>query len=120
MGYKDTSEEANAHPGWGVRFSDGSWLGGAHGWFRTEEAFYADIYQTEEDARSSLKIVRAQESGYYDLEAEIVPAWQILCEKLRLTIHTLKLSAKVDIYDLDSAIDDLQYALTDLKKLIKH
>ena len=53
-------KERNTHPGWAVRFSDGTWLGCAHGWFTTNETFYADIYDSKEDAESKLQYVKKE------------------------------------------------------------
>ena len=118
----DKREESNAHPGWSVRFSDGTWLGGAHGWFRSEEAFYADIYDSEEEARNCLEQVKNDlyDKEYFSLDAEVVPAWQPLCERLRLDAHTLTASNKVNIFDLNMTVDDIQSQLNELKKMIKY
>lgn len=115
---KDKKEERGSHPGWAVRFSDGTWLGGAHGWFRTEDAFYADIYESKKDAEGYLKHVREDkhDAEYFALDAEIVPAWEPLCENLRLEISTLRSSCKLNIYDLNSSVDDIQYQLDELKR----
>lgn len=119
---KDKREEREAHPGWAVRFSDGTWLGGAHGWFRAKEAFYADIFDSEEEGHRYLKMVREDkhDKEYYSLDAEVIPAWEPLCEHLRLEISTLRSSTKLDIYDLNSTVEDIQWKLDDLKKMLKY
>jgi|ERR1700723_475727 len=85
-------EERNSHPGWAVKFEDGTWLGGAHGWFRTKDAFYADKYASKEAAEGYLQSLRddKSEQGQFDLPAEIVPAWEPMCESLRVEISSLK------------------------------
>lgn len=88
---RDDREVRRAHPGWGVRFSDGTWLGGAHGWFRTEDAFYSDTFDSKEEGEKYLKYVREDhDKEYFSLEAEVVPAWEILAEHLRLEISNLR------------------------------
>jgi hypothetical protein len=119
---RDDREVRGAHPGWGVRFSDGTWLGGAHGWFRTEDAFYADTYDTKEEGEKYLKYVREDQHDkeYFSLDAEVVPAWEILAEHLRLEISNLRRGAKIDFYDLHSAVEDIQNSLDTVKDMVKY
>ncbi len=119
---KDKREERGAHPGWSVRFSDGTWLGGAHGWFRSEDAFYADIYDTKEEGEKYLKYVRddQHDAEYFSLDAEVVPAWEPLAESLRLEISNLRRGAKIDFHDMHMAVEDIQYALDAVKDMVKY
>jgi hypothetical protein len=112
MAYKKDSEVRGAHPGWAVKFSDGTWLGGAHGWFRSDDAFYADIYDSKEEGEKSLKYLREDrdEKGYFDLPAEVVEAWQPICESLRLEVTTLKqanIVSYMDIFDLREELESI-------------
>jgi hypothetical protein len=112
MAYKKDSEVRGAHPGWAVRFQDGTWLGGAHGWFRSEDAFYADIYDTKEEGEKTLKYLRddKHEGGHFDLPAEVIEAWQPICESLRLEVSTLNqanLVGYMDIFDLKQDMEGI-------------
>lgn len=119
---KDKREERGAHPGWAVRFSDGTWLGGAHGWFRSPEAFYADIYDSKEDGERYLKMLRSDKSegGHFDLDAEVIPAWEPLAESLRLEISSLRRTVKIDFHDLYMAVEDIQNSLDTVKDMVKY
>jgi hypothetical protein len=117
MSYRDKRHERKAHPGWAVQFVDGSWLGGAHGWFTSEEAFYADTYDSEEKARSTLEYVRKnhKEDSDFAQDARIIPAWEVLAEHLRLDIHFLKKSSQVKRETVDDITEALEDALRTLK-----
>lgn len=107
---REEREEPNKHPGWAVQFSDGSWLGGAHGWFRSDDAAYADIYDSEEEARSSLGYVRRDDREYFALDAKVIPAWEPLCESLRYEIKRTRDASKItsdDVYRLVSSLEDV-------------
>lgn len=101
----------NSHPGWAVQFSDGSWLGGAHGWFASDDAFYADIYDSAKEAEEALKM--SEIKGM----ATIVPAWQPLCEHLRFENSELKKSNKISISDVDDVVFELENVLNSLKHI---
>ena len=118
MAYKKDAEKRGAHPGWAIRFEDGTWLGGAHGWFRSEDAFYADIHDTKEEAERSLKYVRQDkdEKGYFDLPAEAVEAWQPICESLRLEVSTLKQANIVEYMDIFELRDELEGIVDKVKE----
>ena len=121
MAYKKDSEVRQAHPGWAVRFEDGTWLGGAHGWFRSEDAFYADIYDTKEEGEKTLEYLRKDKSegGHYDLPAEVVEAWQPICESLRLEVSTLKQANTVsysDLMDLEWKAEEFYNEIKELRE----
>jgi hypothetical protein len=111
-------EDRVVDPGWAVRFEDGSWLGGAHGWFRSDDAFYADVYESKEDAQRYLDDLRRDkdEGGHFDLPAEIVPAWQPLCESLRVEVRSLKQANKLTPSKLMDITMNLESVLYDLKQ----
>lgn len=118
---REDREKRGNHPGWAVRFSDGTWLGGAHGWFRSEDAFYADTYDSEEEAHKYLTYVKndKDDSEYFALDAEVVPAWEPLCERLRLEVNSLKEVTKIDIFDLNEAVDEVASKVEELKEMVK-
>lgn len=106
-----------SHPGWAVKFSDGTWLGGAHGWFRAEDAFYADIYESSERAVECLTISNVLKEP--DLKWDIVPAWEPLCERLRVEISSLEEANKITPGELYDIVFDLEYVLSRLKNTKK-
>jgi hypothetical protein len=118
MAYKKDSEVRQAHPGWAVRFEDGTWLGGAHGWFRSEDAFYADIYDTKEEGEKTLEYLRKDKSegGHFDLPAQVVEAWQPICESLRLEVSTLKQANIVGYMDIFELRDELESIVDRVKE----
>jgi len=118
MAYKKDRDVREAHPGWAVRFEDGTWLGGAHGWFRAADAFYADIYDSKEEAQGYLDGLRndTYNKGEFDLPAEVIEAWQPICESLRHEVRTLKQANIVsfsDIYDLKDKLLDIVSEVND-------
>lgn len=111
-------EKLREHPGWSVRFSNGEWLGGAHGWYTSKEAAYADVYDSEEEAHSTLKYVRdnhKEHDSEFSLAAEIIPAWEPLCETLRVRIHFLKEANTITPNDIDSVVFSLEDAIRTLQ-----
>lgn len=118
MAYKKDSDMRRSHPGWAVRFEDSTFLGGAHGWFRTEDAFYADIYDSKEDGQKYLDDLR-QDKMYGDefaLPAEVVEAWQPICESLRHEVRVLKQANIVsfsDIYELKDKLEEIVSEVND-------
>lgn len=112
MAYKKDGEVRGAHPGWAVRFEDGTWLGGAHGWFRSPDAFYADIYDSKEDGQRYLDDLRRDKmyGDEFALPAEVIEAWQPICESLRLEVSTLKqanIIGYMDIYELRNKVEEI-------------
>ena len=106
-------EERSAHPGWSVQTKDGTWLGGAHGWFLSEDAFYADIYDSEETAKHWAEDNQSEFKGGF--EYTIVPAWEPLCERLRVDVSSLKEANEISpskimdiVMSLEDAISTLQ------------
>jgi hypothetical protein len=113
MGKKLKEETRSAHPGWSVQTKDGHWLGGAHGWFLSEDAFYADIYDSEEDAKHWAESNQSEFAGGF--EYNIVPAWQPLCERFRVEISSLREANAITpskimdiVMSLEDAISTLQ------------
>lgn len=110
-------EEMGAHPGWAIRFSNGAWLGGAHGWWTSMESFYADVFDSEEEAKSTLKYVRDnyKDDSDFHLAAEIIPAWEQLCESLRVEVRSLREANTISPDDISDAIDSLEDVIRTLK-----
>lgn len=120
MAYKKDGDVREAHPGWAVRFEDGTWLGGGHGWFRAEDAFYADIYDSKEQGLKYLEDLRNDPHKRYgntfDLPAEAVEAWQPICETLRLDVSILKKCNTIEWMDIVDLREDLQQIMDRVKK----
>lgn len=121
----NSSVERGKHPGWSVWFKDSTWLGGAHGWFRSEDAFYADIYASEDAAKGAFAMYKKdllridEEEASLIKTAMIVPAWEPLCEKLRLEVTELKRVNRIspdNIFEITLSIENL---LADLKRITK-
>ncbi len=92
-------EKRLAHPGWAVQFEDGSWLCIAHGVDMVTDAFYAKTWDTSEKAE--------KEVTYYikykdipDVPYKIIPAWEHLCESLRVRNNGLVEANKIDPGDI--------------------
>lgn len=119
MAYKKDSQVRNAHPGWAVRFVDNTWLGGAHGWFRTDDAFFADIYSSKEDGERYLTDLRTTQRNFYgdefDIEAEVIPAWEPICETLRHDVIILKQTNIVEFGDVLDVQASLQNVMDQIK-----
>lgn len=112
MTYFKDLETRNAHPGWAVYFEDGTWLGGAHGYIRTGDAFSAYIYDTKEQAEKVLDHLRngKTEGKYFSLPSNIIEAWQPACENLRANVAALKQANVVgylDIFDLHEELESI-------------
>jgi hypothetical protein len=110
MSYKKGYEIRDSHPGWAVRFTDGTWLGGAHGYIRTGSAEDAYIYSSKEEGQKVLDYLKTSrtESSYFSFPSEIVEAWQPICEMLRSDVAALKQANVVeylDIFDLRSELE---------------
>jgi hypothetical protein len=104
-------KKREAHPGWVIRFEDGTWLGGGHGWFRTKDAFYADIDDTEEEANRWLNQLPTILKGDAYPPAIVVEAWQPLCERLRHDVIMLEKANLITPDDLFEAVNSLSGVL---------
>ena len=103
----------NQHPGWAVRFEDGSWQSGGHGWYRDDDAAMAERHETKEAADYNAK--KCQEWHNDTMPYEIVPAWEPLAESLRMDVAQLKKANTItpsELYEIES---DLEFILTRLK-----
>ena len=101
--------ERQSHPGWAVKFSDGTWLGGAHGWFRHDDAFFADIFDSKEEAEHYIKVAGFDDTSL-NLESEAIPAWEPLCESLRHDVAMLTKANKVtpdNIFELRQELENI-------------
>lgn len=86
-------EGKQKHPGWALQTKEGCWVAYAHGYFTVEDAFYARIYSSQEDAQYHLKDM--QEDFVGGIECDIVPAWEPACGKLRHEVRVLTDANKV-------------------------
>ncbi len=95
----------NSHPGWAVRYSNGSWLSGGHGFFQTEEG---DIELSKEDAQRAM-----QWAGFPD--GEVVVAWEPRCHKLERECTRLKAACGLTPDDIEEASEKLDEVMTLLR-----
>lgn len=116
MSYKKDYEIRDTHPGWAVRFEDGTWLGGAHGYIRTGSAF-AYIYDSKEDGEKVLAYLRSSrtEASYFGTPAEVIEAWQPICETLRSDVSALKQANVVQYLDLFDLREELESIVDKVK-----
>lgn len=91
-------EGKQAHPGWALQTKDSYWVAYAHGWHVAEDAFYAKIFSSEEDAKRDLKDM--QDDFQDGIECNIVPAWEPLCGRLRHKVKELTKANKISPSDL--------------------
>lgn len=117
MTYFKNLEMREAHPGWAIKFEDGTWLGGAHGYIRTGDAFSAYIYDTKEQAEKVLDFLKNSktESEYFSFPSNIVEAWQPACENLRAEVLNLKQVNVVGYLDLHDLREELEAAIYRIK-----
>lgn len=101
------------HPGWALQTKKGSWLCYAHGWHLVEDAFYAKIFSSIEDASEAL--IDLKDDFDSSLEADIVPAWEPLCGKLRFEVAELKTANTITPDVLSDIAFDLDIILFKLK-----
>lgn len=121
MAYLKDLETRNAHPGWAVYFEDGTWLSTEHGFTRIDDAYAACIYVSKGDAEEVLSILRENktEGKYFSLSAQIIEAWQPVCETLRFEVKTLKQTNAVSYMDLHDVHNELETVLQKVKGWLK-
>lgn len=117
MAYKKDYEIHDVHPGWAVRFEDGTWLGGAHGYIRTGSAEHAYIYNSKEEGEKVLAYLRTSrtESNYFSTPSEVIEAWQPVCEMLRSDVSALKQANVVEYLDIFDLRDELESIVNKVK-----
>jgi hypothetical protein len=118
MVYNSDVGSAKKHPGWAIHFQDDTWLGGAHGYIRTNGALYAYTFPTKESAEKVLNHLRNSptESKYFSEPAEIVEAWEPLCENLRAEVSSLKKTNVVEYLDIFDLRTELESILNRIKE----
>jgi hypothetical protein len=109
---KDRTER-NSHPGWAVRFEDGSWLAYGHGWHQFTDAFYARLFDSAEKAEEAVK--EAAKDWGLDEEYDIIPGWQPVAEQLRHDVAELKHANKFSPDDIFEISMELESILSKLK-----
>lgn len=106
-------ENRYEHPGWAVRFQDGTWLCSTMCLDRISDCFYATTYDSMQDAEAMQQHFYA---SYADQpSSQIVEAWQPICEVLRLRITNLKQACAITPQTLDDTVDLLKEALHNLQ-----
>lgn len=111
---EEITEKPGAFPGWAVKFEDGSWQCGGHGFHRSNDAGYAERHDTQEIAHFCAQ--RCQEDYKDKMPYEIIPGWEPLCEELRNEIIMLKKSNTISPNILMDVVFDLQQVIATLKK----
>lgn len=92
-------DKRKTHPGYAVKFENGSWLTSAHGLYLDEDAFMGITFKTREEAESL--VTEAQKEGEIpSLKFEVVEAWQPVCERLRHDIEMLNKANTISPSDL--------------------
>lgn len=106
------------HPGFSVKFRDGSWLAYGHG-FHFVEVDLARQYREEASARDAIAEWSADcEPGVIDgLGPEVVVAWEPECARLRARIEELEKANLVTPATLDSVEESLTDALRSLGRM---
>lgn len=108
----------NSHPGWAVRFVDGSWLAYGHGWHLFDDAFYAKCFSSAQEAEDAVK--QAAEDYTKLDEYDIVPAWEPVAEQLRHDVAQLEHANKFSPNDIFEISMDLESILARLKDRDDH
>lgn len=99
-------EGKQEHPGWALQSKEGYWMAYGHGWHQSEDAFYAKIFSSKEDAAKALEYMQDDFVG--GIECDIVPAWEPLCGRLRHEVKVLTAANKVSPDDLFEIKFDLE------------
>jgi hypothetical protein len=86
-------EGKQKHPGFALQTKEGHWIAYAHGWFTAEDAFYAHIFTSIQEAESNL--LDMQEDFKGGIHARVVVAWEPACGKLRHEVRVLKDANKI-------------------------
>lgn len=86
------------HPGFALQTQEGHWIAYAHGWFTAEDAFYAKIFTSIQEAESNLSDMQEDFQG--GIKCNVVPAWEPLVGKLRHEVKVLKSANKISPSDL--------------------
>lgn len=108
-----TTEEREAHPGWAIRFNDGTWLCTNMMCDKVSDAFYATRYESSETALSEMR--QAQKEWCDTSIGEAVVAWEPLAESLRVRISSLRDALKITPDDIFEMTLSLENALSILK-----
>lgn len=114
------------HPGWAVKFANGTWLCSGHG-FSTSGAYCASVEETKEQAEWLIKEAISDWDGSEMLRiartAEVVPAWETLVEhlqaevkKLTIEVKELKAANRISPKDIRSTVLDLEHLIANLRK----
>lgn len=102
------------HPGWAIKFADGTWLGGGHGWSCPDDPFYASIFESEKEAQRVFEMAQEDCDGKLP-EANIVQAWEPLCNSLWFEIKQLEKAKNITPANINKTISSLEEAIYLLK-----
>lgn len=138
MGRTSDRLKRNGHPGWGVQMEGGTWLCAVHGLYEVDDAFYATVMDTKEEAERLLQdyIIETKNIGmwkgkpteHFDPNRPVPkgktsPAWEPMCQMLIFDVERLKLANKISpstLFDiqmsLEDAINTIQGAVKDLNQ----
>lgn len=108
----EVTHKRGQHPGWAVRFEDGSWQGGGHGYHRFDDAFYAERHETQEAAHYAAK--QCQEDYNDQMSYVVISAWEPLAEVLRHDVSQLKHANSFhpdDIFEITMELESILYRL---------
>lgn len=103
------------HPGFAVRFRDGSWLAYGHGWhiFDASHARIARVFASDNEA--CLAVAEAAEDyapgAVAGMHPEVVVAWEVECAKLRAKVEELQAANMITPKTLDAVEESLRDAL---------
>ena len=106
-----------AHPGWAIRFEDGTWLGGAHGYTRTVNAFDAHIYSSKENAEKILNYLKNNKDvgAHFSFPSQIIEAWEPVCKTLRSEVKALKAANVISYLDIFELREELESIVNKVK-----
>lgn len=102
------------NPGYAVKYSDGTWLCYAHGYFTARHPFYARTFPTKKDAEAAFE--ESKEDIRYSAEEmpEFVEAWEPLVARLRSDIKELEQLNQIspkDVFEMTMSLEDILHRL---------
>jgi hypothetical protein len=113
-------------PGYAIKFSDGTWLGGCHGWYISDDPGDVDIHDTVEQAENNIKLAKERGGIDRNIKYTIVPAFEYQCynlkrenDKLKIENERLKVANEISPKQIHSLIIHLESLTTNLKEKYK-
>jgi hypothetical protein len=108
-------EGKQKHPGFALQTEEGYWIAYAHGWFTAEDAFYAHIFSSVQEAESNLLDMQRDFMG--GLKCCVIVAWEPACGKLRHEVKALKDANKISPDNLMEVWLKLEGIKTDMEEV---